>query len=112
MKKLILIFFTIFLSSCITNRSIVSEAKISQIKKGISIEETKKILGNPTSIGQTEEGSMLTYSFVRIEESLLSVTRKSAILIVNYNKKGKAEQIEYIISDGLRELIKGEMQSN
>ena len=115
MKTLILICLTIFLNSCITNRgniSIVSEEKILQIKKGISIEETKRILGNPASTGQTVEGIMLTYNFSRTEERLLSVTKKSALLVVHYGKNGKAVQVQYIISDGLRELIKGEKQSN
>lgn len=126
MKKLILIFFTIFLSSCGTiveyhgNKNLLYKENVDKIRKGMKLEEVEKILGKPGSIilasEKQENGAVktLTYSFSRNSGLLFgqNIESKYNAIGLQIDDKGRVVNIHQQMVGDFYEIILDDEKTN
>jgi hypothetical protein len=120
MKKLILIFFTIFLSSCgnliqyIGSENLQYKNKVELIKEGTSLAEVEDILGKPLSVvsyKKAEHGAVKTLTYKMLRFEVPHSSRSSEGVSINntlglmFNEKDKVVHIFHNLESGFYEKI-------
>ena len=125
MKTLILIFLTIFLSSCGTiveyhgNKNLLYKENVNKIKKGMQLTEVEKILGKPDSIILASEAQKngavktLSYTFARNSGTLISTWESTYNAIgLQIDDKGRVVNIHQQMASGFYETILEDKKTN